>query len=179
VGRRYVAIAALIVGALLFMTGLYGLLGVASGLLSLVGLVLVLVGAGILLSAQKPLALTWPHLGAGVVFSLAAMLHGFECFGRGTTGAGMAFFVWGLSPYALCALISSIGTRAAPIVGGVLALAVDVLVHVEVFMAPQGSTSGLLLIFVPLWNNLVIVPLGTIVAWLILRRRSRSASLQP
>ena len=81
-----------------------------------------------------------------------------------------------MTPYALCLAISCLGTlRAAPAIGGALALAVVVLVHREVFLAPQGSTSGLLLIFVPFWNNLVIVPAGTIVAWLILRRRSQSA----
>lgn len=178
--RRYVAIAALIAGGLLFMTTLYGLLGAASGLLSLVGIVLVLTGAGVLLVTQKPLALKWPHPAVSAVVAVALVLHGIECFAKGPTSAGLAFFIWGLSPYALCALISSIGTlRAAPVAGGALALAVDLLVHVEVFIAPQGSTSALLLVFVPLWNNLVLVPVGTIVAWLILRRRSQSVSSQP
>lgn len=173
VTRRYVAIAALIVGGLLFMVTLYGLLGAASGLLSLVGIVLVLMGAGVLLVTQKPLAIKWPHPGVSAIVAMGAVLHGIECFAKGPTSAGLAFFIWGLTPYALCALISSIGTlRVAPIAGGALALAVDVLVHVEVFIAPQGSTSGLLLIFVPLWNDLVLVPVGTIVAWLILRRWS-------
>ena len=87
--------------------------------------------------------------------------------------AGVVFFVWGMTPYCLCLLVSSVGTlRAAPVVGGALALAVDALVHVEVFVAPQASTSALLLIFVPFWHNLVIVPAGTIVAWLFVRRRS-------
>jgi hypothetical protein len=65
--------------------------------------------------------------------------------------------------------------RVAPVVGSALALTVDALVHVEVFIAPQSSTSALLLIFAPLWNDLVIVPAGTTVAWLFGRRRSRSA----
>jgi hypothetical protein len=178
--RRYVAIGALIAGGALFMTTLYGLLGAASGLLSLVGIVLVLTGAGVLLATRKPLALNWPHPAVSAVVAIAVLLHGIECFARGPTSAGLAFFMWGLSPYALCAVISAIGTlRAAPAAGGALALAVDLLVHIEVFIAPQGSTSGLLLVFVPLWNNLVLVPVGTIVAWLLLRRRSRSVSPQP
>jgi hypothetical protein len=178
--RRYVAIVALIVGGPLFMATLYGLLGSASESLSLVGIVLVLMGAGQLLVTQKPLAIKWPHPAVSAIVAIAAVLHAIECFAKGPTSAGAAFFIWALAPYALCALISSISTlRAAPVAGGALALAVDLLVHVEVFIAPHSSTSALLLIYVPLWNILVLVPIGTIVAWLILRRRSRSASPQP
>jgi hypothetical protein len=181
VNRRYVALAALIVGGPLFMAALYGLLGNASEMLSQVAIVLVLMGAGVLLVSQKPLAIKWPHPGVSAVVAIAVVLHGIECFAaKGPTSAGAAFFIWGLTPYALCALVSSISTlRAAPFAGGALALAVDLLVHVEVFIAPHSSTSALLLIYVPLWNILVFVPVGTIVAWLILRRRSRSASPQP
>jgi hypothetical protein len=174
------SIAAIAIGALLFMTSLYGLLGQGSGLASVAGFVLVLAGAGMLIAAQKPLAFKRPHAGVITIFALAAILHGIECFGEGPSGARVAFYVWGMTPYGLCLAISCLGTlRTAPAIGGALALGVDVLVHREVFMAPQGSTSGLLLIFVPFWHNLVIVPAGTIVAWLVLRRRSQSAELQP
>jgi hypothetical protein len=170
------AIATLAIGALLFMMSLYGRLGQASQLLSVVGFVLVLVGAGTLFAGQKPLVFKRPHAGVIAVVALAAVLHGIECFAEGPSDAGVAFYIWGMTPYGLCLVISCLGTlRVAPAIGGALALAVDVLVHREVFMAPQGSTSGLLLIFVPFWNNLVLVPAGTILAWLILRRRSQSA----
>jgi NADH:ubiquinone oxidoreductase subunit K len=167
-----IAVAALAIGALLFMMGLYGRLGARSGLLSLVGLVLVLAGAGMLVAVQRPLVFKRPHGGVGAVAAVAALLHAFECFAEGLSDAAVIFFAWGMTPYCLCLLISSLGrSRAAPIVGGALALAVDTLVHVEVFIAPQGSTAGLLLIFVPFWNNLVIVPAGTVIAWLVVRRR--------
>jgi len=170
------AIAALAIGALLFMMSLYGRLGEASQPLSIVGFVLVLGAAGALFAAQKPLEFKRPHAAVIAVVTLAAVLHAIECFAEGPSNAGVAFYIWGMAPYGLCLAISCIGTvRAAPAAGGALALAVDVLVHREVFMAPQGSTSAMLLIFVPFWNNLVLVPAGTIVAWLILRRRSQSA----
>lgn len=173
--RRYVAIAALIVGGLLFMVTLYGLLGAASGLLSLVGVVLVLAGAGTLLVTQRPLAFKPPHVGVIAVAAVAVLLHAFECFGR-PTDAAFAFFFWGLTPYVLCLLISSLGTlRTAPVAGGALALVVDALVHFEVFVGKPSLTAALLLVFAPLWNNLLIVPVGTIVAWFFVRRRSRSA----
>lgn len=163
---------ALAIGAPLFMMGLYGRLGASSGLLCAVGVVLVLTGAGTLVVTQRPLAFKRPHMGVQAVAAVAALLHAFECFAEGLSDAGAVFFAWGMTPYCLCLLISSLGTlRAAPVVGGALALAVDMLVHVEVFVAPQGSTSGLLLIFVPFWNNLVIVPAGTTIAWLVVRRR--------
>lgn len=171
---RLLAIAALTIGALLFMLGLYGLLGASSELLSLIGVLLVLSGAGTLLVTQRPLAFKRPHAGVLAVVAVAILLHAFECFGR-PNDAAFAFFFWGSTPYVLCLLISSLGTlRAAPVVGGALALVVDVLVHFEVFVAPPSSTAALLLIFAPLWNNLVIVPVGTIVAWFFVRRRARS-----
>lgn len=167
------AIAALLTGALLFMAALYGHFGETSGSVSVFGGVLLLAGTSALVVIQRPFAFKRPHVGTFVVAAAAAVLHAIECFAEGLSDASLGFFVWGMTPYCLCLLISSLGTRrAAPIVGGVLALAADVLVHVEVFVAPQSSTSALLLIFVPLWSNLVIVPAGTIVAWLI----SRSAS---
>jgi hypothetical protein len=170
------AIAALAIGALLFMMSLYGRLGQASQLLSVVGLILVLVAAGMLFAAQQPLVFKRPHAAVIAVVALAAFLHAIECFAEGPSNAGVAFYIWGMTPYGLCLVISCLGTlRAAPAVGGALALAVDVLVHREVFMAAQGASSGMLLIFVPFWNNLVLVPAGTVVAWLILRRRSQSA----
>jgi hypothetical protein len=173
---KWVAIAALAIGALLFMLALYGRLGVGSELLSVVGVVLVLGGAGTLLGIHWPPALKLPHVAVSAVVAVAALLHAFECFADGATDAGMAFFVWGMTPYVLCLIISSLGTlRVAPAVGGALALAIDVLVHFEVFVSPQASTAAMLLVFVPLWNNLVLVPAGTIVAWLFARRRSQSA----
>lgn len=163
----------LLIGALLFMAALYGHFGETSGPVSVVGGVLVLAGASSLVVIQRPFAFKRPHVGTLVVAAAAAVLHAIECFAEGMSDAALGFFVWGMTPYCLCLMISSLGTlRVAPVVGGVLALAADMLVHFEVFVAPQSSTAALLLIFVPLWSNLVIVPAGTIVAWLIARRSS-------
>lgn len=171
------ASAALLIGALLFMAALYGHFGETSGSVSVLGAGLLLGGAGVLVVTQRPFAFKRPHVGTLVVAAAAAVLHAIECFADGLSDAALGFFVWGMTPYCLCLLISSLGSlRVAPVVGGVLALAADLVVHVEVFVAPKSSTSALLLIFVPLWSNLVIVPAGTIVAWLIARRVSGSST---
>lgn len=162
------------------MLDLYAILEAISGVPSVVGAGLVVAGAGTLVVTQRPFAFKVPHATVLAVAIAAAVMHAIECFGQGKLDAGVAFFMWGMSPYLLCLLIASFGTlRLAPVVGGALALAVDLLVHHAVFVAPETSTDAMLLIFVPFWNALVIVPMGTIVAWLLLRRRSRSAWLQP
>ena len=176
INHRNVVVSLIAVGVLLFMTGLYGLLGDGSALLSGVGALLALAGAGALVFSLRPFVLKQPHKGMVAIATGAGALHAFECFGDGASGAALGFFVWGMTPYALCLSVSSMASwRAAPVPGGVLALAVDLLVHREVFVSPQSSTAALLLIFVPLWNTLVIVPAGTLVACAVARRRSRSA----
>jgi hypothetical protein len=177
---RHAACIGVLIGALLFMAALYGHFGETSGLVSVLGGVLLLAGAGALVVTQRPFVFKRPHVGTLVIAAAAAVLHAIECFGEGLSDAAVGFFVWGMTPYCLCLAISSLGRlRVAPVAGGVLALAADLLVHVEVFVAPQSSTSALLLIFVPLWSNLVIVPAGTIVAWLIARRVSGSSAPGP
>ena len=162
------------------MAALYGYFGETSGPVSVVGGVLLLAGTGSLVVIHRPLAFERPHVGTLIVAAAAAVLHAIECFAEGVSDAAVGFFVWGMTPYCLCLMISSLGKlRVAPVVGGVPALAADLLVHFEVFVAPQSSTSALLLIFVPLWSNLVIVPAGTIVAWLVLRRVSGSSTPGP
>src|SRR5262249_23604124 len=120
---KWVAIAALAIGAVLFMLALYGRLGAGSGVLSVVGVVLVLGGAGMLVAAQRPLALKIPHVGVSAVVAIAVVLHALECFADGASDARVAFFVWGMTPYFLCLLISCLGTLGlAPAIGGALAL---------------------------------------------------------
>lgn len=53
------------------------------------------------------------------------------------------------------------------------ALAADVFMHYSVFVAPKGSTAALGLLFMPLWNLLLIGPAGALLCWLAYRVAGR------
>src|SRR5215216_4927125 len=113
-------VAALGIGVLLFMTALYGQFGTTSGLISIIGGIMVLAGTGALVLARKPFALSRPHAGTLAVAAAAVALHAFECFAETRSGAALGFFFWGMTPYGLCLLISSLSTvRVAPVAGAV------------------------------------------------------------
>lgn len=53
---------------------------------------------------------------------------------------------------------------------------IDLMTFFSVFVSPQGSTAGLAMLFTPLWNLLVFVPLGAAVGrWV--RNRSNADAL--
>jgi len=43
----------------------------------------------------------------------------------------------------------------------------DILIHVEVFISPPGSTAAVGLVFMPLWNSVLVIPIGCSVGWVI------------
>ena len=78
----------------------------------------------------------------------------------------VALFAYSLSPYA----VASILARFRPAMSGALgfaagALAGDLFMHYSVFIAPKGSTAALGLLFMPIWNLLLLGPIGALVGW--------------
>jgi hypothetical protein len=115
-----------------------------------------------------------PHLLVIVVAILAVALHVYENAFERTGEFSVGWFLWGLTPYGLCLVVSAFsGTRTAAIAGALIALLFDLVVHYDVFMNPKDFAAALVLIFRPLWNTLVIAPVAIFLAWLLLRRRSR------
>ncbi|MES2610280.1 MAG: hypothetical protein V4679_08575 [Pseudomonadota bacterium] len=90
----------------------------------------------------------------------------------------IGLLLWSCTPYAIAALLSR-GRRVLWGLGAAAAcLAADVFMHYSVFIAPKGSTAALGLLFMPLWNLLVIGPAGALLFWLahrILARQRGSA----
>jgi hypothetical protein len=154
-------------GVLLLVCGIYGVIGpeVSIAFVGL-GLLIAVVGVVLLALVARPWDLCAPHKYVLTLAVLAVALHGYEHFVK-SEDSGYAFFVWAMAPYGLALFLSSFSAvRSAVIAGAVIALAVDLLAHHEVFISPSSSTSALLLLFVPLWSTAIVVPVATFLAWL-------------
>ena len=89
----------------------------------------------------------------------------------------VGLFAFSLTSYALAAMLARFGRMASSALGfAAAALIGDLYMHYSVFIAPKGSTAALGLLFMPLWNLLVIGPGGALIGWAMARfigRRSR------
>jgi len=112
-------------------------------------------------------------LGLGVI-AIAALLHGYEQLAK-SSSPSLGWFLWSMVPYGVCLvalLRSKSGIPGA--LGALIALALDLVTHYDVFVNPRGSTAALGLIFVPLWSTLIFAPVTMVVAWFVVRRRSQN-----
>lgn len=106
--------------------------------------------------------------GVGVVLHLYTALFKAEG-GMDAIAFLIGLLLWSCSPYAIAALLAR-GRRVLWGLGAAAAcLAADVFMHYSVFVAPKGSTAALGLLFMPLWNLLVIGPAGALLCWLAYR----------
>ena len=82
----------------------------------------------------------------------------------------VGLFAFSLTPYAVAAILARFGRVASGALGFAAgALIGDVYMHYFVFIAPKGSTAALGLLFMPLWNLLILGPVGALVGWAIAR----------
>ncbi|MCX5885673.1 MAG: hypothetical protein NT096_07170 [Proteobacteria bacterium] len=173
---RNMALAAIAIGVVLFVLGVYGVIGPDfSVLLAGIGILTLLFGIAFLLRALRPFHLSAPHpyvLGVAVA---AAVLHAYEHVYRNSGDPSFGFLVWSMVPYFLCLTLSAFaGTRAPAIAGAAMALVFDLWGHYSVFINPKSSTAALVLLFIPLWSTIIVVPVVTFIAWSITRRRRSS-----
>ena len=117
--------------------------------------------------------------GAGVALHLYTVV--FKATGGEGDGAGaflIGLWVYSCAPYAISAWLAR-GRRAAWGLGAAAAcLVADLYMHYSVFVAPAGSTAALGLLFMPLWNLLIIGPAGALLAGAVhgaWRRRTGAA----
>jgi hypothetical protein len=163
--------AAVAVGVLLIVAGIYGWVGEASIFLAGAGLVVSLIGVVGLVSTQSRSKLRRPHAAVYLLLIVAAAFHVFQNLRMMSADFALGWLLWALVPYGLVLGLSFFeGTRRAVIVGAVLALAFDAWNLYEVSRSTS-STAVLAFIWVPLWNTIVVVPTATFLAWLVMRRR--------
>jgi hypothetical protein len=171
--REKQSIAVIATGVLCIVAGIYGWFGANSITLAGIGFVICILGGGLLLSTQSSGSLITPHPYVYVPVAMAVLLHGYENLALSADGFSTTWFLWALFPYGLVLALSCFkGTRKASIAGAVVALLVDGLVHYDVFISPQSSTAALALIWIPIWNTILFVPVATMVARLIIRRKT-------
>jgi hypothetical protein len=125
------------------------------------------------LSARKPLPLV-------AVVAAGVLLHAYTMLVAAARPIGvfhLALFAWSCLPYIVAALLPrshvAPGTAAGFALGALLG---DLYMHYSVFVAPRGSTAALGLLVMPLWNLLLLGPLGALAARALARlRRDRGA----
>jgi hypothetical protein len=171
--RQVLALVIVGLGIAAFVGGVYGVIGSElSFLLAGLGMLGSLVGVALLLAATRPWNLSAPHGAVVGIAVLGAALHGYEHLYKSSSDSSMGFLLWSMVPYLLCLLLSAFpAVRTSVIAGAVLALVFDVWGHYSVFVDPQSSTAALALLFIPLWSSIVVVPVGTLIAWLVARGR--------
>lgn len=160
-------------GMLLTVASIFGLFGSGSLGGAGVGVLIILVSAGLLLFTQSLTELRFPHPAIWLLFALAVGLHGYENLYESSGGFSLGWFVWSLSPHLLALFLSCFrATRFSAVAGAAVALLIDFWVFHAVFIDPTSSTAALAMIWFPLWNILIFVPAATWIAWVIQRRRA-------
>ena len=162
--------AAVVLGVLLIVAGIYGWVGEASILVAATGLVVSFIGVIGLLSTQSRATLTRPHSAVYVLLIVAVAFHLFQNLRMMSADLALGWLLWALLPYGLVLGLSFFeGTRRAVIAAAVLALAFDAWNLYEVTRSTS-STAVLAFIWIPLWNTIIVVPMATFLAWLAIRR---------
>jgi hypothetical protein len=88
----------------------------------------------------------------------------------------VGFWLWSLSPYIVGGLLLVLARQPHAATGAlVLPVIMDSITFYSVFVAPGGSTAALGLLFVPLWNLVIFVPLGGTVGWWVGKRLRENA----
>jgi hypothetical protein len=90
----------------------------------------------------------------------------------------VALWLWSLAPYIVATIILVRFRHAHAATGAlVVPIPLDLMTFFSVFVSPQSSTAGLAMLFTPLWNLLMFVPLGAAVGrWV--RNGSNADALQ-
>src|SRR5690242_18881078 len=139
----------------MIVAGVFAWLGDVSVTLAGVGLIVLLVGAGTLLSTQSRSSVSNPHPAVYAILVIAIAVHAYHHL---TSESSPGFFAWALVPYAVALTIACFrGARIAVAAGAALALALDVWTY-YVVAHPTSSTAGLALLWMPLWNAIIVVP---------------------
>jgi hypothetical protein len=125
----------------------------------------------------RPANLTSPTRLTQAIAVVGVLLHAYVALFK--ADGGFSLFLVGLLlmswlPYAIAAGIAYVESRAVFGLGFALAsLAGDLYMHYSVFIAPKGSTAALGLLFMPMWNLIILGPLGGFLFWLAKRLMSR------
>ena len=115
-----------------------------------------------------------------ILITLGVVLHSYiNIFksSEGIYGFNIGLLIYSLLPYFVCALFITIKNKPQIALGGViLPLIIDSITYYDVFINPQSSTAALGLLFTPLVNLIIFMPIGILIGFGISRSLSRKAS---
>lgn len=109
----------------------------------------------------------WPAI---TVATLGILLHGYISLIKADGGPNaftLGLLAFSAIPYAICGLVAVIGKgRPVPaLTGAVGPLLSDLGLYHSVFVAPSSSTAAIALLFGPLVNITVLLPLGLLIGY--------------
>jgi hypothetical protein len=114
-----------------------------------------------------------PNTRAAVLVTLLLLgvgLHAYVAFFQAAGGLdsfGVGLLGWSVVPYLVAAALALISRNVLiGIVPVALVLLADTWTYYEVFIHPKGSTAALALLWMPLWNLVLVVPIGAGAAWI-------------
>lgn len=114
------------------------------------------------------------------LFALGVLLHLYEVAqAESATDAGSllflgVFFLWSCLPYLVWTYVAVVKEKPVLAVGAAsLIFVADLYAYYSVFIHPTRSTAALGLLFVPLWNLLLIGPAGAAISWLLTKSVQR------
>jgi hypothetical protein len=114
-----------------------------------------------------------------LTITIACLLHAYTYAFKAEGGWSVftvSLFAFSLTPYAVSAILARRWRAVSSALGFAAgALAGDVFMHYSVFIAPKGSTAALGLLFMPVWNLLLLGPIGAFLGWAcarVVRNRS-------
>ena len=114
-----------------------------------------------------------PYIRAATLAALLSLgigLHAYITFFMSADGPdsfGVGLLKWAIVPYLVAAALALISRNALiGIVAVALVLLVDAWTYYEVFFHPKGSTAALALLWMPIWNPVLVVPIGALVGWI-------------
>ena len=113
---------------------------------------------------------------ATIPIAIGVLLHAYTVLFLAEGAFGffqIGIFFWSCLPYAICVVMWKYGWTAPAAFGATFAGAADLWMHYQVFVAPRGSTAALGLLFMPLWNLFIVVPLGALLGSWIGKRWGR------
>jgi len=103
------------------------------------------------------------------LLSLGVGLHAFVVFFKASGGLdffGVGLLKLSIVPYLVAAALALITRNMLiGIVPAALVILVDVWTYYEVIIHP-GSTAALALLWMPLWNLILVVPIGALAGWI-------------
>jgi hypothetical protein len=101
--------------------------------------------------------------------ALGMLLHAYIAFVKASSGAlffSIGLMIWSWLPYILAlTLLLLLRNPIMPLIGVLGPLYFDMQSYYTAFIAPQSSTAALILLWVPLWNLIIIEPIGLLIGW--------------